>query len=192
LLGLTSPFGDYLSPEMNVYHVKGRMLQVRTFSRARGSVSTRYKGYIGGYVLGIHVKDIVGLSVDRVMGCTDCSDMALGWFRKTTLYSTYQELVYSVGEPWQCPDGLQVVKPPNMNFHKAVRPKNTDRIKLQDKEPIHVRCSRNLLNQAGDLDNQGQNPTFIIILVDAHSSMRHPTVTIIRGHKSMRKPTKHD
>nr|GEX16269.1 hypothetical protein [Tanacetum cinerariifolium] len=27
----------------------------------RGSVIARYKGYIGGYVLGIHVKDMVGL-----------------------------------------------------------------------------------------------------------------------------------
>nr|GFB63615.1 hypothetical protein [Tanacetum cinerariifolium] len=32
------------------------------------------------------------IAVGRVMGCTDCSDMALGWFRKTMLYSTYQEL----------------------------------------------------------------------------------------------------
>ncbi|GKE00037.1 hypothetical protein Tco_1388020 [Tanacetum coccineum] len=51
-------------------------------------------------------------AVGRVMGCTDCSDMAL------------------------------VVKPPNMNFSKAGRPKNTDRIKSQHEEPIQVRCSR--------------------------------------------------
>ncbi|GJZ15675.1 hypothetical protein Tco_0551352 [Tanacetum coccineum] len=45
------------------------------------------------------------------MGCTDCSHLALGWFRKTTLYSTYQDLVYPVEEPssWVRPDGLQVV-----------------------------------------------------------------------------------
>ncbi|GKB27135.1 hypothetical protein Tco_0866536 [Tanacetum coccineum] len=81
-------------------------------------------------------------AVGRVMGCPDCSDMALGWFRKKTLYSTYQESVYPVGEPWQCPDGLQVVKPSNMNFPKVGRPKNTDRIKSQDEEPIQVRCLR--------------------------------------------------
>ncbi|GJZ31717.1 hypothetical protein Tco_0576764, partial [Tanacetum coccineum] len=50
--------------------------------------------------------------VGRVMGCTDCSDIAL------------------------------VVKPPNMNFPKAGRPKNTDHIKSQDEEQIQVRCSR--------------------------------------------------
>nr|GEV02039.1 retrovirus-related Pol polyprotein from transposon TNT 1-94 [Tanacetum cinerariifolium] len=33
----------------------------------RGSVSTRYKGYIGGNVLGIHVKDMVGLCFGNFM-----------------------------------------------------------------------------------------------------------------------------
>nr|GEV81292.1 transposase, MuDR, MULE transposase domain protein [Tanacetum cinerariifolium] len=63
---------------------------------------------------------------------------------KTTLYSTYQDLVYLVGEPssWVRPDGLQVVKPPNINFHTVDRPENTDRIKSQGEEPIQVRCSR--------------------------------------------------
>nr|GEX27283.1 transposase, MuDR, MULE transposase domain protein [Tanacetum cinerariifolium] len=60
------------------------------------------------------------------------------------LYSTYQDLVYPIEEPssWVRPDGLQVVKPPNMNFRTSGIPKNTDRIKSQGKEPIHVRCSR--------------------------------------------------
>nr|GEU56672.1 reverse transcriptase domain-containing protein [Tanacetum cinerariifolium] len=63
---------------------------------------------------------------------------------KTTLYSTYQDLVYPVGEPssWVRPDGLQVVKPPKMNFCTVGRPKNIDRIKSQGEEPIQVRCSR--------------------------------------------------
>ncbi|GKB34166.1 hypothetical protein Tco_0879108, partial [Tanacetum coccineum] len=43
---------------------------------------------------------------------------------------------------WKCPDGLQVVKLPNMNFRTACRPKNTNRIKSQGEEPIQVRCSR--------------------------------------------------
>ncbi|GJZ37641.1 hypothetical protein Tco_0583832 [Tanacetum coccineum] len=34
----------------------------------------------------------IATAVGRTMGCTDCSKLALGWFRKTTLYSTYQEL----------------------------------------------------------------------------------------------------
>ncbi|GJW30411.1 transposase, MuDR, MULE transposase domain protein [Tanacetum coccineum] len=78
------------------------------------------------------------IAVSRKIGCTDCSHLALGWFRKTTLYSTYQDLVYPVGEPSSCvrPYGLQVVKPPNMNFRTAGRPKNTDRIKSQGEEPI--------------------------------------------------------
>nr|GEZ95462.1 retrovirus-related Pol polyprotein from transposon TNT 1-94 [Tanacetum cinerariifolium] len=33
-----------------------------TSAHLRGSVSTTYKGYIGGYVLGTHIKDMVGLS----------------------------------------------------------------------------------------------------------------------------------
>ncbi|GJU32068.1 transposase, MuDR, MULE transposase domain protein [Tanacetum coccineum] len=84
------------------------------------------------------------IAVGRNMGCTDCSELALCWFRRTTLYSTYQYLVYPMAEPltWQCPDGLQVVKPPNMNFRTAGKPKNTDRIKSQGEEPIQVRCSR--------------------------------------------------
>nr|GEZ75804.1 hypothetical protein [Tanacetum cinerariifolium]GEZ76407.1 hypothetical protein [Tanacetum cinerariifolium] len=50
----------------------------------------------------------------------------------------------SDGEPssWVRLDSLQVVKPPNMNFHTACRPKNTDHIKSQGEEPIQVRCSR--------------------------------------------------
>ncbi|GJU74415.1 transposase, MuDR, MULE transposase domain protein [Tanacetum coccineum] len=85
---------------------------------------------------------VIAVSIKK--GCTDCSHLALGWFRKTTLYSTYQDLVYPVGEPssWVRPDGLQVVKPPNMNFRTSGRPKNTDRIKSQGEEPIQVRCSR--------------------------------------------------
>nr|GEV71763.1 hypothetical protein [Tanacetum cinerariifolium] len=78
------------------------------------------------------------IAVSRKMGCTDCSHLALGWFRKTIFYSTYQDLVYPVREPssWVRPDGLQVVKPLNMNFHTAGRPKNIDRIKSQGEEPI--------------------------------------------------------
>ncbi|GJR44565.1 transposase, MuDR, MULE transposase domain protein [Tanacetum coccineum] len=103
---------------------------------ATHKVMDRMQKSVNWKVYGIHQ------AVGRVTGCTDCSDIALGWFRKATLYSTYQELVYPVREPWQRRDGLQVVKPPNMNFPKAGRPKNTDRIKSQDEEPIQVRCSR--------------------------------------------------
>ncbi|GJX85983.1 hypothetical protein Tco_0336757 [Tanacetum coccineum] len=76
--------------------------------------------------------------------CTCRKWQLSGWFRKTTLYSTYQDLVYPVGEPssWVRPDGLQVVKPPNMNFRTTGRPKNTYHIKSQGEEPIQVRCSR--------------------------------------------------
>nr|GEY19078.1 hypothetical protein [Tanacetum cinerariifolium] len=34
----------------------------------------------------------IDYAVGRTMGCPDCSEVALGWFRKTTLYSTYQDL----------------------------------------------------------------------------------------------------
>nr|GFA37235.1 transposase, MuDR, MULE transposase domain protein [Tanacetum cinerariifolium] len=39
------------------------------------------------------------IAVSRKIRCTDCSHLALGWFRRTTLYSTYQDLVYPVEEP---------------------------------------------------------------------------------------------
>ncbi|GKA68468.1 transposase, MuDR, MULE transposase domain protein [Tanacetum coccineum] len=59
------------------------------------------------------------IAVGRAMRCTDCSELALCWFRKTKLYSTYQELVYPVGEPltWQCPDGLQTRKESNIHIN---------------------------------------------------------------------------
>ncbi|GKB65634.1 transposase, MuDR, MULE transposase domain protein, partial [Tanacetum coccineum] len=50
--------------------------------------------------------------------------------------------VHQENNTWVRPDSLQVVKPPNMNFRTAGRPKNTDRIKSQGEEPIQVRCSR--------------------------------------------------
>nr|GEY38886.1 transposase, MuDR, MULE transposase domain protein [Tanacetum cinerariifolium] len=46
------------------------------------------------------------------------------------------------GKVYQCPDGLQVIKAPNMNFPEAGRLKNTNRIKSHDEKPIQVRCSR--------------------------------------------------
>ncbi|GKB65445.1 hypothetical protein Tco_0921631 [Tanacetum coccineum] len=89
------------------------------------------------------------------MGCTDCSHLALGWFRKTTLYSTYQDLVYLVGEPssWVRPDGLQVVKPPNMNFRIAGRPKNTNRnyMKEDDEKRSCFCASYNLISDIGSV-----------------------------------------
>nr|GEU46455.1 transposase, MuDR, MULE transposase domain protein [Tanacetum cinerariifolium] len=39
---------------------------------------------------------------------------------------------------WVRPDGLQVVKQPNMNFRTTSRPKNKDRIKSQGEEPIQI------------------------------------------------------
>nr|GEV70417.1 reverse transcriptase domain-containing protein [Tanacetum cinerariifolium] len=39
----------------------------------RGSVSARYRGYTGGYVLGIHVKDMVGLYFRNFMCCEPVS-----------------------------------------------------------------------------------------------------------------------
>ncbi|GJY92072.1 hypothetical protein Tco_0507854 [Tanacetum coccineum] len=101
----------------------------------------KYKGIPCGNVI----------AVARVMGCTDCSELALGWFRKTTLYSTYQELVYPLGESStrHCPDGLQVVKPPKMDFPKPSRPKKVDRIKSQGEEPIQYEYEAAYNNKNG-------------------------------------------
>ncbi|GKB51372.1 hypothetical protein Tco_0902125, partial [Tanacetum coccineum] len=45
--------------------------------------------------------------MDRMQKSANC-ELALGWFRKTMLCSTYQELVYSLGESStrHCPDGF--------------------------------------------------------------------------------------
>ncbi|GKE15024.1 hypothetical protein Tco_1422601 [Tanacetum coccineum] len=53
-------------------------------------------------------------------------------------------LQYPLGESStrHCPDGLQVVMPPKMDFPKLGKPKKTDHIKSQGEEPIQVRCSR--------------------------------------------------
>ncbi|GJU35701.1 transposase, MuDR, MULE transposase domain protein [Tanacetum coccineum] len=67
---------------------------------ATHNVMNRMQKIANWKVYGIHQ------AVGKVMGCTDCSDMAL------------------------------VVKPPNMIFLKASRPKNTYRIKSLDEEPI--------------------------------------------------------
>ncbi|GKE95658.1 hypothetical protein Tco_1580513, partial [Tanacetum coccineum] len=57
--------------------------------------------------------------------------------------SSYQELVYPVGEvsSWQIPNNLPVVKPPVMS-KRAGRPKSTKRIRSQGEEPVKVRCGR--------------------------------------------------
>ncbi|GKB14195.1 transposase, MuDR, MULE transposase domain protein [Tanacetum coccineum] len=57
--------------------------------------------------------------------------------------SSYQELVYPVGEvsSWQIPNNLPVVKPPVMS-KPAGRPKSTKRIRSQGEEPVTVRCGR--------------------------------------------------
>ncbi|GKA83212.1 transposase, MuDR, MULE transposase domain protein [Tanacetum coccineum] len=111
-----------------------RVHQVDLTSRTCTCHKWQLSGLPCGHVIAVSIK----------IGCTDCSHLELGWFRKTTLYSTYQDLVYPMGEPssWVRLDGLQVVKPSNMNFRTTGRPKNTDHIKSQTEEPIQVRCSR--------------------------------------------------
>ncbi|GKD36004.1 transposase, MuDR, MULE transposase domain protein [Tanacetum coccineum] len=58
--------------------------------------------------------------------------------------STYQELVYHVGEvsSWQIPNYLPNVKPPHMDKQPSGRPKSTKRIRSQGEEPVTVRCGR--------------------------------------------------
>ncbi|GJT92048.1 transposase, MuDR, MULE transposase domain protein [Tanacetum coccineum] len=131
------------SAHWNVLEIEyGRLYQVDDRRRVHqvdltSRTCTCHKWQLSGIPCG-HV-----IAVSRKIGCTVYSHLALGWFRKTTLYSTYQDLVYPMGEPssWVRPDGLQVVKPPNMNFRTAGRPKNTDSIKSQGEEPIQYEAA---------------------------------------------------
>ncbi|GKB92856.1 transposase, MuDR, MULE transposase domain protein [Tanacetum coccineum] len=100
------------SANWKVYRIhQGKVYQVDDRQKVhRVDLPTRSFTCRKWQLLGIPCGHVI--AVGRVMGCTDCSDMAL------------------------------VVKPPNMNFPKAGRPKNTARIKSQDEEPIQLRSSR--------------------------------------------------
>ncbi|GKA71816.1 transposase, MuDR, MULE transposase domain protein [Tanacetum coccineum] len=71
------------------------------------------------------------LAICRVVRLTNCNHLVKGWFMKTALKATYQELVYPVGEvsSWQRPNYLPVVKPPHMDKKPSGRPKSTNRIR---------------------------------------------------------------
>ncbi|GJW09296.1 hypothetical protein Tco_1575123 [Tanacetum coccineum] len=66
------------------------------------------------------------------------------WFKKTTLKSTYQELVYPLKDPkmWQAPTELQLVLPPVMIKRPASRPKNKNRILSTNEFATIPSCTR--------------------------------------------------
>ncbi|GJY54173.1 hypothetical protein Tco_0445837 [Tanacetum coccineum] len=70
------------------------------------------------------------------------------WFMKTTLKSTYQEMVYPLKDPsmWQAPNDLQFVLLPVINKRPAGRPKNTNQILSTNESrslPSCTRCGMN-------------------------------------------------
>ncbi|GKA54661.1 transposase, MuDR, MULE transposase domain protein [Tanacetum coccineum] len=69
-------------------------------------------------------------AVCQVSDLTNCNLWAKQWFKKTTLKSTYQEMVYPLKDPKkrQAPNDLQLVLPPVMIKRPAGRPKNKKRI----------------------------------------------------------------
>ncbi|GKF83038.1 hypothetical protein Tco_0244694, partial [Tanacetum coccineum] len=83
-------------------------------------------------------------AVCQVLGLTNCNLWAKPWFKKTTLKSTYQEMVYPLKDPkmWQAPNDLQLVLPPVMIKRPAGRPKNKDSILSTNEAPTLASCTR--------------------------------------------------
>ncbi|GJZ24592.1 transposase, MuDR, MULE transposase domain protein [Tanacetum coccineum] len=83
-------------------------------------------------------------AVCRVLGLTNCNLWAKPWFKKTTLKTTYQEMVYPLKDPkmWQAPNDLQLVLPPVMIKRPTGRPKNKDRILSTNKASTVASCTR--------------------------------------------------
>ncbi|GJS25967.1 transposase, MuDR, MULE transposase domain protein [Tanacetum coccineum] len=83
-------------------------------------------------------------AVCRVSGLTNCNLWAKPWFKKTTLKSTYQEMVYPLKDPkmWQAPNDLQLVLPPVMIKRPAGRPKNKNRILSTNESATIPSCTR--------------------------------------------------
>ncbi|GJX94629.1 transposase, MuDR, MULE transposase domain protein [Tanacetum coccineum] len=83
-------------------------------------------------------------AVCRVSGLTNCNLWAKPWFKKTTLKSTYQEMVYPLKDQkkWQAPNDLQLVLPPVMIKRPAGRPKNKKRILSTNESATIPSCTR--------------------------------------------------
>ena len=84
------------------------------------------------------------IAVSRFLKQSDCNHMVWFWFKKTTLQSTYQGLVFPVGavSEWQKPSGLQGLKTPSTVKRQSGRPKNKDHIKSQGELATPKRCTR--------------------------------------------------
>ncbi|GJV08271.1 transposase, MuDR, MULE transposase domain protein [Tanacetum coccineum] len=82
--------------------------------------------------------------VCRVSSLTNCNLWAKPWFKKTTLKSAYQEMVYPLKDPkkWQAPNDLQLVLPPVMIKRPAGIPKNKKRILSTNKSAMIPSCTR--------------------------------------------------
>ncbi|GJU29754.1 transposase, MuDR, MULE transposase domain protein [Tanacetum coccineum] len=83
-------------------------------------------------------------AVCRVSGLTNCNLWAKMWFKKITLKSTYQEMVYPLKDPkmWQAPNDLQLVLPPVMIKRPAGRPKNKKCILSNNESATIPSCTR--------------------------------------------------
>lgn len=84
------------------------------------------------------------IAVCRVLGLSDSSQLARDWFKKTTLKSTYEPLIFPLGDvsSWETPNNIQVVEPPVMDRRPARRPKNKYRIRSIVEEPRRISCGR--------------------------------------------------
>lgn len=81
----------------------------------------------------------------RHKGHTDCSYLALNYYRSETYRSTYRETIMPAGPPesWRYPDvPLLPCHPPLITKRRAGRPSNNDRRPSQGEGPIQRRCGR--------------------------------------------------
>nr|GEY24119.1 hypothetical protein [Tanacetum cinerariifolium] len=134
------------SGEIKVH--QAQILSVNESEEDNNQVNDRYKAsegyhavpplYTGNFMPPRHNLSFVELD-DSVFKSAMSDTVTSMHETKTSASKTSKEREPS---SWVRPDGLQVVKSPNMKFCIASRPKNTNRIKSQGEEPIQVRCSR--------------------------------------------------
>ncbi|GKA65638.1 transposase, MuDR, MULE transposase domain protein, partial [Tanacetum coccineum] len=113
-------------------------------------------------------------AVCRVSGLTNCNLWAKPWFKKKTLKSAYQEMVYPLKDlkMWQAPNDLQLVLPPVMIKRPAGRPKNKKRILSTNESATIPSCTR--CGMEGHNRNGCNQPFLTIVLLTGVSPAGSP------------------
>ncbi|GJX24098.1 hypothetical protein Tco_0228543 [Tanacetum coccineum] len=87
-------------------------------------------------------------AVTRFLGLTDCVQFVSDWFKKEKYQGTYAESIHFIGDmqEWEFPSHIHPAIPPRMDNPQPGRPKNTNRILSQSKEPIVADASKRATN----------------------------------------------